>query len=70
MKHLKPRGLPDYYRKKISLHEDLQKQLREELLKLDKKIQAPDPDIALRADIEALLARYDFSSAKMLEILS
>lgn len=70
MKHLKPRGLPDYYRQKINLHEELQKQLRKELLKLDEKKLAPDPDIALRDEVEVLLGRYNYSPTKMLEILS
>ncbi len=70
MKHLKPRGLPDYYRQKINLHEELQKQLRKELLKLDEKKLAPDPDIALRDEVEVLLERYNYSPTKMLEILS
>ena len=70
MKHLKPRGLPDYYRQKINLHEELKNQLRKELLKLDEKKLAPDPDIALRDEVEVLLERYNYSPTKMLEILS
>lgn len=70
MKLLKRHGLPDYYRQKINLHEKLQKQLREELLKLDEKNLAPDPDIALRDEVKALLDRYNYSPTKMLKILS
>jgi len=70
VKHLKPRGLPDYYRQKINLHDELEKQFRKELLKLDEKKQAPDPDTALRNEVEALLKQYGFSPARMLEILS
>ena len=67
---MKPHGLPDYYRQKINLHEALQKQLREELLKLDEKKPTTNPDIILRNEIEALLKQYDFTPTKMLEILS
>lgn len=67
---LKPRGLPDYYRQKLNLHEELQKQLRRELLKLDEKKPALDPDQVLRDEVEVLLKRYDFTPSKMLEILS
>lgn len=70
MKDLKPQGLPDYYRQKINLHDELEKQFRKELLKLDEKKQAPDPDQALKSEIEALLKQYDFTPAKMFEILS
>lgn len=70
MKYLKSRGLPDYYRQKINLHDELQKQLREELLKLDKKKPTVDPDLELRQEIEALLTQYNFSPIKMLDILS
>ncbi|SFX37303.1 hypothetical protein [Marinospirillum alkaliphilum] len=66
---MKQQGLPDYYRKKISQHEALERQLREELLKLDASRPGHDPDAALRADMEALLARYDFSPAQMADIL-
>lgn len=67
---MKPRGLPDYYRQKINLHDKLQKQFREELLKLDKKNAVPDPDLVLRNEIEAVLTHYNLTPAKMLEILS
>lgn len=70
MKHLKPNGLPDYYRQKISLHDELERQFREELLKLDKKKPVIDPDIVLREEIEVLLKNYDISPSRMLEILS
>lgn len=70
MKHLKPNGLPDYYRQKINLHDELERQFREELLKLDQKKPVIDPDIALREEVEALLKNYNISPARMLEILS
>lgn len=70
MKDLKPHGLPDYYRQKINLHDELEKQFRKELLKLDEKKQKPDPDLELRTEIEALLNQYNFTPSKMLEILS
>ncbi len=70
VKHLKPNGLPDYYRQKINLHDELERQFREELLKLDQKKPVIDPDIALREEVEALLKNYNISPARMLEILS
>lgn len=70
MKDLKPQGLPDYYRQKINLHEELEKQFRKELLKLDEQKKKPDPDQALRSEIEALLKQYSFTPTKMFEILS
>ncbi len=70
MKHLKPRGLPDYYRQKINLHDELDRQLREELLKLDAKKPVVDPDLVFKEEVEALLKNYNISPAQMLEILS
>ena len=67
---LKPKGLPDYYRQKINLHDELEKQLRKELLKLDEKKEQPNPDQELLTEIEALLKQYGFTASKMLEILS
>lgn len=67
---LKPRGLPDYYRQKINLQDELQKQFRKELLKLDEKRTTPDPNLELRSEIDALLKQYGFTPTKMLEILS
>ncbi|WP_027849078.1 hypothetical protein [Marinospirillum minutulum] len=67
---MKPQGLPDYYRQKINLHDELEKQFRKELLKLDEQKQMPDPDQALRSEIEALLKQYSFTPTKMFEILS
>ncbi len=68
--HLKPRGLPDYYRQKINLHDEIERQFREELLKLERSKPVVDPDAVLREEIEALLESYNLSPAQMLEILS
>lgn len=67
---MKPRGLPDYYRQKINLHDELDRQLREELLKLDAKKPVVDPDLVFKEEVEALLKNYNISPAQMLEILS
>lgn len=70
MIHLKPRGLPDYYRQKINLHDEIERQFREELLKLERSKPVIDPDAGLREEIEVLLKNYNITPVQMLEILS
>ncbi|WP_027850759.1 hypothetical protein [Marinospirillum insulare] len=67
---MKTRGLPDYYRQKINLHDELEKQFRKELLKLEEKPLVADLDASLKNEVEALLKQYNFTPAKMFEILS
>ncbi len=66
---MKQQGLPDYYRQKLNAQQMLEKQLREELLKLDEKKPAADPNTAFREEIQALLQRYEFSLDDMSAIL-
>lgn len=71
MSSLKSRSYSDYFRNKKELHNKLERQLREELLKLEaKQEEAVDPNLALRQEVEALLQRYNFSPAEMFAILT
>lgn len=71
MSSLKSRSYSDYFRNKKELHNKLERQLREELLKLEaKQEEAVDPNLALRQEVEALLQRYNFSLAEMFAILT
>ncbi len=68
---MKSNEYADYFRQKRDLHNKLERQLREELLKLEGEAKPKiDPDAVLREEIEAILQRYQFTPSKMMTILT